>query len=301
VSNKKIGATIITFNNISDTLYAIDSFLNSDYKNIELLVIDNKSDEIYKNKLASEVESKFPKVKLLYINEDKGYGGACNIGAKYLIDKGSEVLLFLNNDVFLEKSCVSRLAENLSNNIVLTGPKLYFGFSKILYCAGGFFDKNLIIKNRGCGEIDKGQYDKKEEIEFINGSVFMIDAAIFMKLGGFDENFYYYCDETDLCYRILKAGYKIIYEPQAQAYHYASKTLGQGSKRSYYFLARSTLHFTAKHGKSRGIFLRNLCYIVYNFLMGFTWNKIKQVYAVNYAVIKGIADFIRGRADKGPY
>jgi GT2 family glycosyltransferase len=302
MTDRKIGAAIITFNNIIDTLHVVDSLLSSDYKNIELLVVDNKSDEAYKEKLSSELKLKFPSMKLLYINEDKGYGGACNIGAKYLIEKGSEILLFLNNDVSLDKSCVSKLTENIKQDVVLAGPKIYLGFSNILYSAGGFFDKKtLIVKMRGYGKIDKGQYDKREEVEFINGSVFMIDARVFMELGGFDEKFYYYCDESDLCYSLLKAGYKMIYDPQAIAYHCGSKTLGTESRKAYYFMARSTLYFVAKHSKSKQVFLANLLYIINGYLIRMLNAKVEQMRTLSYAVIRGIVDFSKSITGKGPY
>ena len=296
--NKKIGAIIITYNDVHYTLFLIDSVLKSNYKEIDILVVDNCSDAVHKEKLNTEIKTKFPSVALLYLTEPRGYGGACNLGAEYFAEKGIEVLLFLNNDVVLDKDCIPQLLGDLGEDIVLVGPKVYLGFSKIIYSCGGFFNQTfLTIKNRGNGERDNGQYDEREEVEFINGCAFLILTKTFLGLGGFDEKFYYYYEETDLCYRLNKAGLKILYDPKAIAYHMVSKTFGTESKKSMYHLVRSHLYFIDKHSKEKKgrIFLLGLGYIFYNYTVKFIYTRIGQILTRQIAVFKGVIDFLKAK------
>lgn len=303
MANRKIGIIIVTFNNVYHTLSAVGSVLSSEFGNAEILVVDNGSAAAYAETLGNELKIKFPNAGFLHIEEDKGYGGACNIGAQNLSKKGCDLLLFLNNDIILHPQCISSLITNFEKeNVALVGPKVYHGLSNVLYTAGAFFDRKLLPpKNRGAGEIDNGQYNMTEEVEFINGCAFMMLSETFRKIGSFDERFHYYSEEADLCYRLVKRGYKIIYEPRAIVYHWPSTTSEQGSKREIYYRARGHLYFVRKHAKSKSIFLCNILYIFYHFILIFTCTRIGQALTRVVAAIRGIKDSIIGRTGRGPY
>lgn len=302
MANKKIGVIIVTYNNVCNTLCAIDSVLRSDYKNIDIVIVDNASSSIYREKLQNACEERFLSVTVLCLEKESGYGAACNVGARHVIERGSNALLILNNDVVLHENCISYLMMNLDENVVLVGPKVYFGFSNIIASAGADINKTfMIVKNRGGGEADNGRYDKREKVEFITGCVFLISAKAFIDLNGFDEKFYYYYDETDLCYRATKAGYIIIYEPKAIVYHWSSTTLGGESKRTLYYMTRSGLYFVRKHNKNKTALFSHLIYIFYMFIIKLTYARLGQIITRYLAVIRGIRDFFVGITWKAPY
>ncbi|MEI8349376.1 MAG: glycosyltransferase family 2 protein [Candidatus Omnitrophota bacterium] len=300
---KKVGVAIVTYNNVYSTLLAIESVLHSDYRNIELLVVDNGSNELCEKQLRNELDERGYRVEILCMNERYGYGAACNRAAQYLLARDAELLLFLNNDVILNKQCILRLSFHFEEERTkAVGPKIYRGFSDIICSTGGFFNKaSLVVTNRGNGEKDKGQYDKTENVEFVNGCAFLVSAKYFIELGGFDEKFYYYSEETDLCYRIIKEGGSIIYEPQAIVYHWTSTTFGDDSKKTLYYLTRSALYFVKKHTGSNRVFVRHLAYILYNFIIKLTYCRVGAIITRYIAVIRGIRDFFRGKTGTGPY
>lgn len=303
-NTEKIGVVIVAYNNIGETVSSIDSVLRSDYKNLQILVIDNGSSVFFKDKLSSAIKEKFQGVELKYLANAEGYGAACNLGARYFSDKGIAALLFLNNDVILDETCITRLMENLTGDTVMCGPKVYIGLTNIIQSTGGFFSKKLlIVKNRGNGEPDSGQYAKKEEVEFINGCAFLVSEKIFWDLKGFDEKFYYYSEEADLCYRIKEAGLKIVYEPLAVVHHMVSTTMGIESKKAMYYMPRGYLYFLDKHnpGNKIKIVLLGLAYVFYNYTFKFVYSRLGKILTRQRAVLRGVADFFRNKMGKGPY
>ncbi|MFA5337149.1 MAG: glycosyltransferase family 2 protein [Candidatus Omnitrophota bacterium] len=297
--NRKLGLIIITYNNLCNTLCVLDSVTASDCKDKETLVIDNCSAPEYRDRLQNVCKEKFPDTKILYLEKEYGYGGACNIGAKYFIEKGINVFLFLNNDVILHPHCISQLLTNLDEDNVLIGPKVYYNFSDRIYSAGGFFNKTfMIVKNRGNGQFDKGQYDKKEKVEFINGCAFLVSAKVFAEMNGFDENFYYYSEESDLCFRIINAGHKIIYEPKAVAYHWVSTTFGNESKKSIYYLVRSNLYFASKYSPNIIIFFNHCLYLLYEYVIMLVLRRFAYIFTRVVVVLRAVKDFIMKKTGK---
>jgi len=298
MNERKIGIVIVTFNNIDNTLQTLETVSDSNFENKDIVVVDNGSDSFWKEKLEREIklksaQGKFAPVEYMYIEKDSGYGSACNKGAEYLIDKGADILFFLNNDVLLDKECIAKLARNLKENTALAGPKVYLGVSPVISSAGGFFNKMLMAKNRGYGQRDYGQYDKREEVEFINGCAFMILAAAFKELEGFDEQFRYYYEETDLCYRAIRLGYKIIYEPEAVVYHKGGMTFARNNKKIAYNMTRSRILFIKKHSHSKVMLAAAFLNTFYDFVIKFSWHWFGQVIASFLSVVRGAVDCIR--------
>lgn len=301
-NNKKIGIVIVTYNNLSNTLCALGSVLDSDYDNKDIVIVDNCSEQIYKEKLESLCKERFPSIEILYLKKQHGYGGACNAAAEYLAGRNIDAFLFLNNDVMLRQNCILKLVANLKESNVLIGPKVYFGFSNKIYSAGGFFNKTfMIVHNRGNGKVDEGQYDKKEQVEFINGCAFLISAKMFNELKGFDESFYYYSEESDLCYRIVNAGYNILYEPEAVAHHWVSATFGNETRKSIYYKVRSHLYFSRKHSKNNIIFLNHCLYLFCKYFIKLSTQRLIYILTRAMVVLTAVKDFITKKSGAGPY
>jgi len=295
-NDKKIGVIIIAYNDICNTLCALQSVFDSDYREKSILVVDNCSEPAYYERLKKLCEEKFPPAGILRLEKESGYGGACNQGAQYFLKDSIEKLLFLNNDVILHQNCISQLVQNLDEKNVLIGPKVYRKLSNVLQSTGGFFNKrNMTVKNRGNGEVDAGQYQRREEVEFINGCGFLISAKVFKEMNGFDEAFCYYSEESDLCLRILKAGYKIIYEPKAVIYHWVSTTFGNESKKSTYYLVKSSLYFASKHSPNAIIFLNHCLYLLYEYVIMLILRRLAYIFTRIVVVLRAVKDFATGK------
>ncbi len=88
-------------------------------------------------------------------------------------------------------------------------------------------------KHRGSGEIDRGQYDRVEEVFYGVGAVLLLKKSVWHKIGGFDERYFTTAEDVDWSWRARIAGYKIVYVPQGVAYHHWLSSIGRSEHLIY--------------------------------------------------------------------
>lgn len=194
----------------------------------EVIVVDNNEslDPVIK------IKKKFPWVSYVKSPNNLGFGGGNNFGAK--IAKG-KYLFFLNPDTIVNLGTVDYLVTFLDQNSKagIAAPLLTdknnrpypLQSSKKLTLLTGFVTLSWISKlfpdNPVSTKFWLKNWNKKEkkEVDVVPGSAFMIRTEIFKKLGGFDEKFFLYFEEHDLCRRVKNEGYKIFAIPQAKVVH----------------------------------------------------------------------------------
>ena len=190
-------------------------------------MVDNDEEK----SIQKELHMKFPKV--FYIpNKNKGFGQGNNVGAKKA--KG-DYLFFLNPDTKLLNNTIDILAGFLNKNkeVGIAAPSLFDRKNKPFQLQGSLelnplravFALSFLVKlfpqNKFYQEYYLQNWDKKslKEVDVAPGTAFMIKKDIYEKIGGFDENFFLYFEEFDLCRRIKKIGLKIFINPDAKVYH----------------------------------------------------------------------------------
>ncbi|MCB0641443.1 MAG: glycosyltransferase family 2 protein, partial [Phaeodactylibacter sp.] len=114
----------------------------------------------------------------------------------------------------------------------------YLGYP---FCRGRLF--NTVEK-------DEGQYDQKQEIFWASGAAFVMRGALFHQLGGFDGDYFAHLEEIDLCWRLKRAGFKILCVPASTVYHLGGGTLDYESPHKTYLNFRNSL-FTLIKNESR--------------------------------------------------
>lgn len=222
--------------------------------NYEIIVVDN--DEI-KN-LKVDLYKKFPEV--VYIpNENKGFGQGNNVGAS--VAKG-EYLFFLNPDTRLINNAVFELLQFLKKDkkIGIVAPILTHenkstfelqGLSTLTPIRGvmalsfinKLFPTNRISKRYWLSGWDKS---KKKMVDVVPGTAFMISKKLYEQVRGFDENFFLYFEEFDLCKRIVDLGYKIFIIPNGKVEHLWGKSTSQRNDINAVF-AKSRFYYFKKH------------------------------------------------------
>lgn len=215
-----ISIIIPNFNGLEFLKKMIPSLLNTNYPLFEIIVIDNGSTD----KSISFLKSNYPSIILNKFKHNMGVSFAFNVGLK--LSSGNYVS-FLNNDMELDPNWLLPLYLTLKNNDKVAGcDSKYLNYydRNIIDGSGGagrFMDKYGNSFSRGSGEYDKGQYDINQEV-FHGLSLFKKDLV--MKAGGFDDKFFAYYDETDLCWRLHRMGYDIQYVPESRIYHIGGGT-----------------------------------------------------------------------------
>ncbi len=258
----KIAIIVLNYNGLQNTLECIDSIGLQTQKgiNLETIVVDNASKD------QSTVTLKKIKDIVLIANKNNlGYSGGNNVGIKYALENKADYICVINNDVKLEKDLIINLLKSAKNSIV--SPKIYFypGFEfhkkrykksclgKVIWYAGGFIDWNNVIGiHRGVDEVDQGQYDKTEEVEYATGACIFAKSDVFKKVGLFDERYFLYLEDMDFSLRTKKMGYRIIFEPKAILWHKnAASAGGSGSKIQDYYISRNRLLFAFRYAKPK--------------------------------------------------
>ncbi|MCK5055850.1 MAG: glycosyltransferase family 2 protein [Candidatus Aminicenantes bacterium] len=294
--NYKIAVIIPTYSDyIAETIKAVASALKSKFSNKEVIAVDDGSEKGIQLRLSKILKKSFPNVVLELSAKNQGFAATCNIGAEIAIRNNADILFFLNNDAVIKEDCIGLMVkEFIDEKVAIVGPKIYLGNTDILNSVGGYFDKRTLLKKEyGSGEKDNGQFDKKREVEFVMGSAFMVSVPVFRELGGFDECFYMYTEETDFCYRTIKAGHKVIYQPEAIVWHGHAKTFGKTKNKVMYYHIRNGIYLSKKNGNVWNV-IRTIIYFHMTHLKAIFKFFVKSLIVFFMA----ISDGLRGKMGK---
>ncbi len=241
----KVGVVILNYKVKKEVLGCLKSLLDSSYKNLQIILVDNNSDD----RIEEEVK-KYKEVEFIQSGENLGYTGGNNIGMKKLLEDGCEYIFVLNPDTQITKGCIFELVDAMEEDkeIGVCGPKILFDDRETIWFAGGKFDTdNVLGSHIGVDEKDLGQYNEDRECDYISGAAFFIRASVLKRVGLYDERFFLYYEDSDLCYRIKKVEKKIMYISSATVYHGNAKSTGVGSPLQDYFITRNRMLFAKKH------------------------------------------------------
>ncbi len=208
----------------------------------EIIVVDNASTQSPRPFL----KEKFPTVRLIENHSNVGFGAGNNVGIR---QSDSEIVVLVNPDVVVDEVFLSNLLAPFSDpSIGIVGCKLHYPDGEIIQHAGGYLVPPRALPNHfGVGEIDRGQYDTPREVEYVIGAAIGLRRAMLDEIGLFDEAFFLFFEEVDLCFRARAAGWKVWYEPMAVATHIESATVGKHSFFYYQQFHKARLQFVLKH------------------------------------------------------
>ena len=194
----------------------------SNYRNYEIIVIDNKSEKAESKSYLSTI-----KHKVVTFNEPYNSARIFNFGAKHAT---GEYLIFLNNDTeVISPDWIERMLEECSKpDVGAVGVKLLYPDNTIqhggvLIGVGGTTShafEGLPRDHPGY----QGHLQRIRNCSAVTSACMMIKKSIFKEIGGFDERLAYSFDDADLCLRLRKKGYLIVYTPYAELYHYTTST-----------------------------------------------------------------------------
>jgi O-antigen biosynthesis protein len=208
----------------------IDGVLNrTDYPGLEVIVIDNDSRE----ERTREILSKYP-VRILSHSGEFNWAAMNNAGAKAAT---GEVLLFLNNDTdVIDGGWLRELAAHaVRPEVGAAGAKLLFADGTVQHAGiwlgpGGRVRHFLRLSDRG-DEGYLGQLSTTRDLSAVTGACLMIRRELFLELEGFDESFPVSYNDIDLCLRLIKRGYRIVWTPHAELLHLESASRGSSDWR----------------------------------------------------------------------
>ncbi len=246
----KIGLVTVLYNGVELLEGFYKSLGSQTYKNIVLYVVDNSPDNIALD-VAQCLSNKY-NIESEFINNNDNFGVAKgnNQGIRSALKAGCDYVLLLNNDIEFAKDTIHLLlAYSYENNESIIVPKILYYGTNIIWMAGGYISKlKATTPHRGDGEIDNGQYNEIEYINYAPTCFILIKKEVFSNIGCMDESYFVYYDDTDFIYRANQRGYKVVYFPKASIEHkVSSSTGGSESAFSIYYGTRNRLYFIRKN------------------------------------------------------
>ncbi len=214
-----LSIVIVNYNTKSLTTQTVKSVISStegiDY---EIIVVDNSS------KTSEYFEMEDKRVKILSRVENKGFGHACNIGANIAIGR---YILFLNSDTIMKRGTLKGAVKYMDSHsdIGCLGIKTLLKDGSFDHgCKRGFptpfnslcyvlkLDKIFPkVKKFGGYTLNYLSQNETNEVDSVSGAFMLIPRRVLSKVGLFDESIFMYGEDIDLCYRIKKAGFKVVY------------------------------------------------------------------------------------------
>lgn len=207
-----IGVVTVTFNSADVIEAFLDSMLAQTYSDFILYAVDNQSTDDTILRIKNRKDSR---IKLFQLPQNIGFAAGTNTGIKSAFDDGCDSVLLLNNDVEFEPQLIDKLLDGMKRSgCSISTPKIHYYFDKsLLWYAGSHFIKKLsyIAHHRGLGEVDKGQYDKEEVVDFTPMCCVLMKKEVFDDVGLLDEKFFTYYEDTDYFYRVKMQGKHCLY------------------------------------------------------------------------------------------
>ncbi len=172
------------------------------------------------------VAERFTDVEIIRLKTNRGFAGGINVGIKKAIKDGFEFIALFNNDAAADPEWLQSLHEAAIKKpecVVFSG-KLLRDDHKHIDSTGEFIGKSGMPYPRGRDELDRGQYETPGYVFAASGGASLYRSSLFKKIGYFDEDFFAYYEDVDLCFRAQLLGLKVWYEPAAIAFHRVGHT-----------------------------------------------------------------------------
>ena len=227
---------VVTLNNMNLLRNCLESLYAQDYEAIEIVVVDNGSEEDIRGMLAK----KFPEVRVVRLDKNYGFAGGNNRGIETAQGK---YIALINNDAVAAPQWISSLIATAESDpeigaaasIIIDGNK-----PEVLDSCGVGIALDGMSRQAMRG-MPVPQLIQPEEVLLFSGCACLLRAETLKEVGLFDEDFFAYCEDTDLGLRMRRAGWDIVVAPGAYVYHHYSMTGGKFSLQKIYWVERN--HF----------------------------------------------------------
>lgn len=236
---KRVGIVVLNWNGWRDTLACVASVRASTYRDVELLLVDNGSTD----DSIAHFNSNLPGVSLLQTGANLGFGGGCNVGIRQALAGGADYVWLVNSDAIVDPDALSVMVDLAEQNPAAgaVGSVVYERElpEKVQLWGGGrvnlWLGRSIHCTSPGT-------------VDFISGASVLLRRAALEQVGLFDDaSFFMYWEDTDLGFRLRKAGWKLAVAAKSRIWHKQSASLGLGSPLLDAYATRSCVRFLRRH------------------------------------------------------
>jgi GT2 family glycosyltransferase len=223
-TNKQLNIAVIVlnWNGEEDSLNCIKA-LKKQTTLHDIIAVDNASSDNF----VSVVRQKYPEIAVLENTDNLGFAGGVNTGIRHAINNDYEFVALINNDATPDPTWLENLLKSANDTKIgiVTGKLLKTAGT--IDSTGDLYTSWGLAYPRGRNEADTGKYDLEEEVFGATGGASLYRIEMLKEIGLFDEDFFAYYEDVDLSFRAQLAGWKVIYNPKAVAYHKIGASSGK--------------------------------------------------------------------------
>ncbi len=194
----------------NDLAECLDSLLANHYPDLHIVVIDNASSD----GSAEFISSQYPLVRVIRLDQNRGYAGALNIGIEMAQEIRIDFILALNNDTVIPPGAIDRLVQRMLEDptVGVVAPKvLYAANPQIIFSLG---DRRYpfipLPVGYGYKKKDGPRYAGVMEFDYVTGCAMLIRRSVIDQIGSFDTSMFMYYEDADFCRRARDAGWRIV-------------------------------------------------------------------------------------------
>ena len=245
-----VAFVILNWNQFDLTADCLRSLQRQDYPNYQVLIVDNGSTD----GSGEMIRDQFPWTEVLILPENVGYAKGNNVGIRHVLLSSCEYIFLLNNDTEVASDMLSKLvavAESTPKAGII-GPTMYYFSPPDVIWSG----ENHVEWRRGAiRRVSMGDHVSNEmletlpvsEIDHVDSCAALVRRQVFESIGFMDEDYFISYVDIDFDIRAKRAGFKVLYVPDAMMWHKVSAAMGNASPMTTYYMTRNSLLFFWRH------------------------------------------------------
>lgn len=237
--SRLVSIVIVNWNGLKYIDDCIKSLLAQTYTNMEIIIVDNASAD----GSVEHIEHHYPMVKIVRNDKNLGFAEGTNRGVAV---SGGELVALFNQDAIAEAHWLERLVTVISSSAdiaAVSGKVYYWGdrFGKdAVFCTWPKIDPYTAFPSNFNGNEPMG------EVDYLSGCAMLVKREAMDRVGLLDTGYFLYFEETDWCARMIRAGYRLIYIPDAIVWHVVSGSIDNIDFKLMY-MSRNRIRFALKN------------------------------------------------------
>ncbi len=239
--NPKVCIVLLNWDGWRDTVECLTSLLLLDYKECQAVVVDNAST----NDSVQRIRERFPDVEIIELEENLGFAGGCNVGIRRGFVQGAQYVWLLNNDTKVAPGALRAMAETAEKDsrIGAVGSVIYDMHAphRIQAWGGGRVSVWFGRASHYTVEITT------DNLAYLTAASLLLRREALEDVGLLDDGFFMYWEDTDLCFRLRKAGWKLAVARESQIWHKESASLGKNNSVFDLYVRSSMVRFCHRH------------------------------------------------------
>jgi len=243
IKDPQVHVLLLNWNGWRDTVECLRSLERLDYTNFRVLAVDSGSTD----DSVQRIREVFPEVEIMELGKNFGFSGGNNHGIRAALQRGAEYVWLLNNDTKVDPGALRAMVEKAE-----TDPKIG-AVGSAIYCldapnrlqawGGGYINFWLGRSRHFLGPV------VDEKIQFLTGASLLLRRPVLESVGLLDEGFFAYWEDSDYCFRVRKAGWRLAVAGNSRIWHRATATMEKKCERVDVLLNRSAVRFFYKHAR----------------------------------------------------